>query len=154
MVFYFKNTKKYIVMAEDDEEEYKKNNICRFCEENIECDKVRDDCHLTGKNRGPSHNVCNINFKQKDSNFIPFAFHNFSNYVCHMFKRLVVLKNDKAKIEIIPKTNEENIFVTYGCNRFFESYRFLSESLDKLVKKLDQNDFNILKKTFLANGNI
>ena len=36
IVFYFKNTKKNIVMTEDDEEGYRKKNICRFCEKNIE----------------------------------------------------------------------------------------------------------------------
>ena len=92
MASYFKNTKKDIIMTQEDEEDYKNNNICRFCEKNIESDKVRDHCHLTGKYRGPAHNICNINVKQKDSNFIPFAFHNFSNYDCHMFfKKLVDL---------------------------------------------------------------
>ena len=149
MAFYFKETKKEIIMTKEDEEDYKNNNICRFCEKNIESDKVRDHCHLTGRYRGPSHNICNINVKQKDSNFIPFAFHNFSNYDCHMFfKKLVDLKNDKVKFEFIPKTNEENISVKYGCIRFIDSYRFLSESLDKLVKSLDEDDFKILKKEF------
>ena len=149
MAFYFKNTKKDIIMKQEDEENFKNNNICRFCEKNIESDKVRDHCHLTGKYRGPRHNVCNINVKQKDSNFIPFAFQNFSNYDCHMFfKRLVDLKKEKVKFEIIPKTNEEYISVRSGCIRFIDSYRFLSESLDKLVKKLDEDDFKILKKEF------
>ena len=149
MTFYFKNTKKEIIMTKEDEEDYKNNNNCRFCEKNIESDKVRDHCHLTGKYRGPSHNVCNINVKQKDSNFISFAFHNFSNYDCHMFfKRLVDLKKDKVKFKTIPKTNEEYISVKYGCIRFIDSYRFLSESLDKLVKNLDEDDFKILKKEF------
>ena len=93
MAFYFKNTKKDIIMTKEDEEKYKNNNICRFCEKNIESDKVRDHCHLTGKYRGPSHNVCNINVRQADSNFIPFAFHNFSNYDYHkFFKKLIDLK--------------------------------------------------------------
>ena len=93
MVFYFKNTKKDIILTKNDEEDYRNNNICRFCEKEILCDKVRDHCHLTGKYRGPAHNTCNINVKQTDSNFIPFALHNFSNYDCHMFfKRLVDLK--------------------------------------------------------------
>ena len=145
MAFYFKNTKKDIVMTEDDED-YRKN-ICRVCEKNIESDKVRDHCHLTGKYRGPAHNTCNINVKQKDRNFIPFAFHNFSNYDSHMFfKRLVDLKNDKVKFKIIPKTNEEYIVVKYGCIRFIDSYRFLSSSLDKLVQNLDEDDFKILKR--------
>ena len=45
MVFYFKNTKKDIVMTEDVEEDYTKNNICRFCEKNIRSEKVKDRCH-------------------------------------------------------------------------------------------------------------
>ena len=149
MAFYFKNTKKNIVMTEDDEEDFGNNNICRLCEKEILSDKVRDHCHLTGKYRGPAHNTCNINVKQKDSSFIPFAFHNYSNYDCHMFfKRLVDLKKDEVEFKIIPKTNEEYISVKYGCIRFIDSYRFLSESLDKLVKNLDDDDFKNLKKKF------
>ena len=149
MAFYFKSTKKKFVMTEDDEEDFKNNNICRFCEKEILSDKVRDHCHLTGKYRGPAHNTCNINVKQKDSNFIPFAFHNLSNYDCHMFfTRLVDFKKDKVKFKILPKTNEEYIAVKYGCIRFIDSYRFLSENLDKLVKNLDEDDFKILKKEF------
>ena len=54
MAFYFKNTKKDIIMKQKDEEVYKNNNICRFCEKNIESDKVSDHCHLTGKYRRTS----------------------------------------------------------------------------------------------------
>ena len=148
MVFFFKNTKKDIIMTQK-KEDFENNKICRFCEKEIISEKVRDHCHLTGKYRGPAHNVCIINVKQKDSNFIPFAFHIFSNYGCHMFfKRLVDLKNDKVKFKIIPKTNEENTAVKYGCIRFIDSYRFLSESLDKLVKNLNEDGFKLLKKEF------
>ena len=64
------------------------------------------------------------------------------------FKRLVDLKNDEVKFKIIPKTNEEYIIVKYGCIRFIGSYNFLSESLDKLVKNLDEDDFKNLEKEF------
>ena len=64
------------------------------------------------------------------------------------FKRLVDSKKNKVKFNIIPKTNEEYIAVKYCCIRFIDSYRFLSESLDKLVKNLDEDDFKILKKEF------
>ena len=149
MAFYFENTKKDIIMTQEDEEDYKNNNMCRFCEKNIESDKVRDHCLLTGNYRGPAHKTCIINVKQKDSNFIPFAFHNFSNYDSHIFlKRLIDLKKDNVKFKIIPKTNEEYIAVKYGCIRFIDSNRFLSESLDKLVKNLDEDDFKILKKEY------
>ena len=104
---------------------------------------------MTGKYRGPAHNTCNINVKEKDSTFIPFAFHSFSNCDCHMFfKKLVDLKKDKVKFKIIPKTNEEYIAVKYGCSRFIDSYRFLSQSLDKLVKSLDEDDSKIFKREF------
>ena len=84
MAFHFKNTKKDIILTGEDEEDFKNNINCRFCEKIIESDKVRDHCHLTGKYRGPAHSKCNIYVNQDQSNFIPFIFHNFSNYDCHM----------------------------------------------------------------------
>ena len=158
MAFYFKNTNKDIAMTDNDEEDYKNNNICRFCEKEIISDKVRDHCHLTGKYRGPAHNTCNINVTQKQSNFIPFIFHNFSNYDCHMFfKKLVDKKKDKVDFDIIPKTNEIYISVTYGCIRFIDSYRFLSSGLDSLVKTLVDNSnktLGDLKKEIIDNDQI
>ena len=72
MAFNFKNTRKDIIMTEKDEEDFKNDNICRLCEKIIECDKVRDHFHLTGKYRGPANSICNINVTQKQSKFIPF----------------------------------------------------------------------------------
>ena len=110
-------------------------------------DKVRDHCHLTGKYRGPAHSKCNINVTQKQSNFIPFIFHNFSKYDCHMFfKKLVDKKKDKVEFDIIPKTNKQYISVTYGCIRFKDTFHFLSSSLDNLVKTLVDTSHKTLKK--------
>ena len=61
------------------------------------------------------------------------------------FKKLVDKKKDKVKFDIIPKTNEEYISVTYGCIRFIDSYRFQSSSLDSLVKTLVYNSNKALK---------
>ena len=158
MAFYFKNTKKDIIMTDDDEEEYRNDNVCRFWEKEILSDKVRDHCHLTGKYRGPAHSKCNVNVTQKQSNFIPFVFHNFSNYDCHMFfKKLFDKKKDQVDFDIIPKTNEEYISVTYGCIRFIDSYRFLSSGLDSLVKTLVDNSnktLGDLKKEIVDNDYI
>ena len=148
MAFYFKNIREVIIMTQGDEEDFANNNICRFCAK-IESDKVRDHCHLTGKYRDPAHNKYKTNVSQQQSNIIPFIFHNFSTYDCRMFfKRLVDLKKNKVKFKIIPKSNEDYNSVSYGCIRFIDSYRFLSSSLDKLVKNLDMDDFVILKKEF------
>ena len=158
MVSFFRNTKKDIDMTDEDGEDYRINNICRFCEKNIESDKVRDHCHLKGKYRGPAHSKCNINITQKKSNFIPIIFHNFSNYDSHMFfKKLVDKKKDKVDFDIIPKTNEEYVSVTYGCIRFIDSYRFLSGALVSLVKTLVDNSHKTignLKKEIVDNDEI
>ena len=133
--FYYKNTMKNIIMTEEDYQDYRIKSNCRFCEKFIEFDKIWDHCHLTDQNRGAAHNTCSINVTQKQSYFIPFRFHNFSNYDWHLFfKRLIDKKNDKVKFDKIPKTNEEYISITYGCLTFIDTYRFLSESLDKLGK--------------------
>ena len=96
MPFYFVNIKKDILMTEKDEEDYRIFFNYRFCEKKIFIDKVRDHCHLTGKYRGPAHSVYFKNVIQKQSNFMPFIFHNFSNYDCHMFfKNLVDKKTIK-----------------------------------------------------------
>ena len=57
----------------------------------------------------------------------------------------MIKKNDKVKFDIIPKTNEQYISVSYGCIRFIDSYRFLSSSLDSLVKTLVENSNKTLK---------
>ena len=47
--------------------------------------------------------------------------------------------------ELFSNRNKKVIgkFNKYGCIRFIDSYRFLSESLGKLVKNLDEDDFKI-----------
>ena len=70
-------------------------------------DKVRDHCHLTGKNRGSAHQSCKFFVPQKQSEINPFSFQNFSNYDCHLFvKKLIDRKIAQLKILIIPETNE------------------------------------------------
>ena len=145
MNFWFKNTKKDIIVTEEDKQDFE-NNICRYCEKYIETDKVRDHCHLTGKYRGPAHSDCNLKVKQKDSNFITIGLHNFSNYDCHLFfKTLVDRKKDNVQFKITPRTDEKYILVKYGCIKFIDTYRFLSSSLDKLVQTLVDNSHKTLE---------
>ena len=85
MIFCFKNTKKGIILTQEDEEDFKRYNICRFYDKIIESDKVRDHCHLNGKNRKAAHSICDINVTQKQKSFVQFIIHIFSNYDCHLF---------------------------------------------------------------------
>ena len=58
------------------------------------------------------------------------------------------LKTDEIKIRILPKTNEALLSKSFGCIKFFDSYWFLSSSLDSPVKTFANDDFEILGKEF------
>ena len=129
----------------EEEESFQQSTICWLCENSLDntegvlCTKVRDHDHLTGKYRGAAHNICNINCKQRSSSFVPTFFHNFSGYDCHLiFQELLIQAFEKGyEPKIIPKSMENYVSIQVGCLRFLDSYRFLSSSLDKLVKSLD-----------------
>ena len=58
------------------------------------------------------------------------------------------------KFDILPKTNEQYISVTYGFIRFIDSYRFLLKGLDSLAKTLVDNSnktLTNLKKEIVDN---
>ena len=76
MAFYFKNIKKDVTMTEKMGNIIEKNMFLDFVKKK-DSDELKEYCHLTGKYRGPAHQSCNINVTQKQSNSIPFVFHNF-----------------------------------------------------------------------------
>ena len=141
---YFK-TNLELEITPQEEESFQLAEECWFCENPLDDTKVRDHDHLTGKYRGAAHNICNINCKQKSSSFVPIFFHNFSGYDCHLiFEELLTeAYNQNYNPTIIPKSLENYVGVQVGCLRFLDSYRFLSSSLNKLVKSLD--NFPIMK---------
>ena len=50
---------KRLIMTNEDEEIYNNSHICWICKQELNMDKVRDHCHVTGKFRGAAHNKCN-----------------------------------------------------------------------------------------------
>ena len=141
---YFK-TNLELEMSQEEEVQFQLAEECWLCENPLDDTKVRDHDHLTGKYRGAAHNICNKNCKQRSSSFVPIFFHNFSGYDCHLiFEELLTeAYNQNYNPTIIPKSLENYVSVQVGCLRFLDSYRFLSSSLNKLVKSLD--NFPIMK---------
>ena len=148
----FFKTNLELEITPQEEESFQLAEECWLCENPLDDTKVRDHDHLTGKYRGAAHNICNINCKQKSSSFVPIFFHNFSGYDCHLiFEELLTEAytigqqscNRNYNPTIIPKSLENYVSVQVGCLRFLDSYRFLSSSLYKLVKSLD--NFPIMK---------
>ena len=80
---YFK-TNLELEITPQEEDSFQFAEECWLCENPLGGEKVRDHDHLTGKYRGAAHNICNINCKQKSSNFVPIFFHNFFGYDCHL----------------------------------------------------------------------
>ncbi|GBM60233.1 hypothetical protein AVEN_273538-1 [Araneus ventricosus] len=140
-------------MIDFDKNHYNRTNICYICENEIikdspndENKKVIDHCHLTGKYRGPAHNICNL--KYKIPNFIPVKIHNLTGYDSHLFiKQLGV---DASKIDAIPNTEEKYISFSKKIGglklRFIDSFKFMSSSLDNLSKNLRKMPENELSK--------
>ena len=139
---YFK-TNLELQITPQEEESFQLAEECWLCEqpftEGTELRKVRDHDHLTGKYRGAAHKICNIQSQQRSSSFVPIFFHNFSGYDCHLiFQELLIQAFEMGyEPKIIPKSMENYVSIQVGCLRFLDSYRFLSSSLDKLVKSLD-----------------
>jgi len=109
--------------------------------------KVRDHDHLTGLYRGPTCNVCNINYKVP--RFIPVVMHNLSKYDCHFI--IPELAKDRNKVDVIATTTEN--FISFSKKvgkvtlRFVDSYRFMAASLDELTKNLVKENVDDLIET-------
>ena len=61
-----------LVLTKEHNEDSRNCDNCWICD-NADV-KVRDHCHITGKNRGSAHRDCNINLKLNHK--IPITFHN------------------------------------------------------------------------------
>ena len=54
---------KRLIMTSEDEEIYNNSHICWISKQELNTDKVRDNCHITGRFIGAADNKCNINLR-------------------------------------------------------------------------------------------
>ena len=123
---------KNLIMTEE-EYLFQQSNSCWICKKIIdnEDEKVRDQCHITGKLRGSAHWYCNINFKLTKK--IPVIFPNLKGYDSHLI--FSELHKFNLKVDVIPSGLEE--YMTFFLGRdliFIDSMQFMTCDLDKLVK--------------------
>ena len=132
--------------------EYKRATKCHICFKpfNKKKRKVRDHCHYTGLYREAAHSSCNL--KYKIPNYIPVVFHNLTGYDAHLFIRelskhttgmSVIAKNTEDYISFSIKVEVNKCIDKNGNERtkelelrFIDSTKFMSSSLDSLVKNL------------------
>ena len=107
-----KHFNKNLVMSTEENEKFEMTNIFWICAKLIDLDnnKVRDHCHITGIG---THGSCNINLKV--SKEVLVIFHNLKGYVSHLiFKEL---SKFDCKISVIPNGLEK--YMSFSLNNFF-----------------------------------
>ena len=86
---------------------YDNSTLCHICTEELCNDRVRDHCHLSGKFRGASHEVCNL--KYKVPKFFPVVLNNISGYDSHL---LLAHWEIAKKIFLAYKIMKKTIFLS------------------------------------------
>ena len=149
--------KKVIPLTTKEEIYHNRQKACYICKKefdnNDKKNKVRDQCHYTGKYRGAAHNICNLRYKVPKE--IPVVFHNGSTYDYHFIINELV-KEFKGNFECLGENTEKYITfsvpikkkienkdleITYKI-KFIDSYRFMSSLLSKLVDNLFEGIHN------------
>ena len=137
-------------MSAEEEEKFQLANSCWICNTlfDVGDEKVRDQCHITGKYRGAAHFSCNANLKL--SKKVPVIFHTLRGYDNHLIIK-EVSKSD-VNVSVTPNGLEKYMAFTINKNLVFsDSMEFMSLTLDLLVKNLSDNDFNIFLKNLVVN---
>ena len=92
-------------MSEEEEGQFQSSNTCQICEKLIDNDdeKVRDQCHITGKVRGTAHWSYNLNLRLTKK--VPVVLPNLRGYDSHLI--FCELNNFDVKIDVTPNRLEK-----------------------------------------------
>ena len=132
-------------MTSEDEEIYHNQHICWIWKKELNTEKVRDHCQVTGKFIGAAHNKYNL--KLRIPKKLPNFFDNLQGYDGRIiFKEL---NNFDVDVAVIPKGIDK--YMSIIVNRhitFIDSLQFYNSSLDTLVSNLEDKDFKYLTSEF------
>lgn len=128
---------------------------CVFSEENPKCfhhDHYNQlaNQNIEGTARLQNGAICsNCNLKIQKDFSVPVFFHNLSRYDAHLFIKELVRH---SQVSVIPTNTETYIAFSswFGPIKFLflDSFRFLPESLEKLVSNLSPDQLNVTKSHF------
>ena len=98
--------------------------------------------------RGAAHNGCNLNYRIDPQPWkLPVFFHNLRGYDDHL--TIKALKNSHGNVRVIPTNMEKYMAFSVGQLQFLDSFQFTMQSLDGLVKTLDEKvDFKYTQQCY------
>lgn len=131
-----------IIMTNEDNNNFKNSYCCNICNNNFNNDKVKHHNHFTGKYIGALCSNCNIQIKDKLK--IPVFFHNLNYDKNIFFKSFHHFKNIDD-INILPDNEENYKCFTIKNLHFLDSFKFMSSSLDSLIKNIPNENKIFLK---------
>ena len=150
-LFKYSKANKTVKLTLTQQQEFNNATNCYMCNVpfNEQVTKIREHNHFNGKYRGAACQSCNTQ-EGKASKEIPVFFHNGSKYDFHFIVTELMKYQDRYnKVEVLPKTSEEYISITYGSFYrkliFKDSYRFLQQGLGDIAESLTLEDFKIMK---------
>ena len=132
-------------MTCEDEEINNNSHICWIFKQELNMDKVRHHCHVTGKFRGATHNRCNLNLRLQKK--LPIISHNLQGCDGHIIFKEV--NNFDVDIVVTPKGIDK--YMSIIVNRhitFTDSFQFYNSSLDTIASNLNNEDFKRLTSKF------
>ena len=141
-----------IPLTKDQIKKYNCMSECHICFKHFKDGdrKVRDHCHYSREYRGAAHSLCNLQYKIPS--YILVVFHNLAGYNAHLF--IPELSKYRSQMCVIAKNTEDYVsfFIKVEVGkyvdkngeerskeidlRFIDSIKFMSSSLDPLVKNL------------------
>lgn len=136
---------KNMIISNDEIEKYKNSKRCNVCDSEFYKDgkfKVRHHNHFTGRYSCALCSKCNLQIKDKIH--IPVFFHNLNYDKNLFFTSLYKLKN-VDKISILPDNDENYKCFSIGGLHFIDTFKFMSSSLDTLIKNLPDDNKIFLK---------
>jgi len=135
---------KTMIITPEQLEQHKAIDECWICKTqfNFRNFKVKHHNHFTGKYHSSICSDCNIQIK--DSIKIPVFFHNL-NYDKNIFFKSLYNYENIDEINILPDNEESYKCFTIGRLHFLDSFKFMSSSLDNLIKNIPDDNKHFLK---------
>ena len=146
---YIRNPKEQPTLTVEEKSRHESSTHCHICNQIFKDDekKIEDHCHILGTYRGAAHNACNLNYSITTKSWkLPVIFHNLKGYDGHFI--IKALKKKHGRIRVIPTNIEKYMAFSVGKLQFLDSYQFANESLDNLVKTLNDDEMIFTKKHF------